>query len=61
MKTKEHTYTHTHKTLNSPKTRKYKRVAWQAKETKNDTNLLTTELTKTQIGKQDQSRVSTGE
>ena len=59
----EHTYTHiyTHKqNQNSPKKRKYRRLTWQAKETKNNINQLETKLTKAQTRKQNQSKVPTG-
>ena len=62
----EFTYTHihTHKQNQNSTKKKYKRVIWQAKNTKNDIEgkkRKKKQLTKTQTGKQNQSRVPTGE
>ena len=55
-------YTHTHiKRIKTVQKRKYKRLTWQAKETKNDIIQLKTKLTNAQTRKQNQRKVPTGE
>jgi len=58
-----YTHVHTHKQNQNSTKKKYKRVIWQAKNTKNDIEgkKKKKKLTKTQTGKQNQSRVPTGE
>ena len=57
-----HTDVHTQQqNQNNPKKRKYRRLTWQAKETKDSVNQLEAKLTKAQTRKQNQSKVPTGE